>query len=599
VLVIGIFIVNVALSRPLIDSVLFSLALAVGLTPEMLPAIVAISLAQGARRMARRRVIVKRLDAIEDIGAMTVLCTDKTGTMTEGLVRFEAGLGLDGSRDLEIERRAWLNATLQTGFSNPIDAAIAAAAATASGHPSIREGAQEVRLLDELPYDFTRRRLSVLVDLGGRHELITKGAVDSVLAACNSVREPDGSVVPLSSAIGRIQSQFESLSDAGRRVLALASVDVGDRERISGSDESQMTFQGLLTFVDPPRDGAAAVIGELERIGISIRMITGDNRLVAAAVAREVGLAVNQVLTGPQVAALDDAALALRARTVGIFAEVDPAQKERIIAALRETGEVVGYLGDGINDAPALRAADVGISVDTAVDVAKEAAAIVLLEKDLGVLLDGVLQGRRTFANTMKYIYTTMSANFGNMLSVAIVAGILPFLPLLAIQILLVNFLTDFPATTVATDEVDPEQLERPQRWDVGQLQGFLLRFGALSSAFDLVTFAVLRLVFEAEAPLFRSGWFLESVATEIAVLLVLRTSRPFYRSRPGRLLLLGTIAVGAVTLAVIYGPAASLIGLIPLTPEILLALAIITVAYVAATEVVKGRLARRGRPAF
>jgi Mg2+-importing ATPase len=308
---------------------------------------------------------------------------------------------------------------------------------------------------------------------------------------------------------------------------------------------------------------------------------------------------VNQVLTGPQVAALDDAALALRARTVGIFAEVDPAQKERIIAALRETGEVVGYLGDGINDAPALRAADVGISVDTAVDVAKEAAAIVLLEKDLGVLLDGVLQGRRTFANTMKYIYTTMSANFGNMLSVAIVAGILPFLPLLAIQILLVNFLTDFPATTVATDEVDPEQLERPQRWDVGQLQGFLLRFGALSSAFDLVTFAVLRLVFEAEAPLFRSGWFLESVATEIAVLLVLRTSRPFYRSRPGRLLLLGTIAVGAVTLAVIYGPAASLIGLVPLTPEILLALAIITVAYVAATEVVKGRLARRGRPAF
>jgi Mg2+-importing ATPase len=373
---------------------------------------------------------------------------------------------------------------------------------------------------------------------------------------------------------------------------------MGGRGHLEAADESDLTFLGLLTFTDPLRAGAGDVIGELQRIGVSVRMITGDNRLAAAEVGRHMGLGGTTLLTGAEIAALDDVALAARAREAVIFAETDPVQKERIIAALRASGHVVGYLGDGINDAPALHAADVGISVDSAVDVAKEAAAIVLLEKDLAVLLEGVRQGRRTFANTMKYIYTTMSANFGNMLSVALVAGILPFLPLLASQILLVNFLTDVPAMTVATDEVDPEQLERPQRWDLGQLETFLLRFGALSSGFDLLTFAVLRVGFDAAPPLFRSGWFLESVCTEIVVLLVLRTSRPFYRSRPGRLLLAGTGAVGVVTLLVIYGPAGPLLGLVPLPPAIVLALAAIIIGYVVATELLKARL-RQSRPAF
>jgi Mg2+-importing ATPase len=606
-LVISIFAVNIALDRPVIDSVLFSLALAVGLTPEMLPAIVAISLSQGARRMARRRVIVKRLDAIEDIGAMTVLCTDKTGTMTVGAVRFEGAVGLDGAANPVAARLALLNATLQTGFTNPIDAAIAATAdppartppvpsnaLTSASKTTVSESSIPLpRLVDELPYDFHRRRLSVLVEEDGRVSLITKGAVESVLAACATVERPDGQTTDLDADRDRIRARFEALSAAGYRVLGIASRDVPGGSRLDPADEAGLTFRGFLLFLDPPREDASAVIRELERVGVSVRMITGDNRLAAAEVGRRVGVVSPGLLSGAEIARLDDEELVKAARTVGIFAEVDPAQKERIIGALQTSGEVVGYLGDGINDAPALHAADVGISVDTAVDVAKASAAIVLLEKDLGVLLDGVLQGRRTFTNTLKYVFTTMSANFGNMVSVALVAGILPFLPLLATQILLVNFLTDFPSTTVATDEVDPEQLDRPQRWDVERLQAFLLRFGALSSVFDLLTFAVLRLGFEAGETLFRSGWFLESVATEIVVLLALRTARPFYQSRPGGLLLASTLAVGVLTVGLIYSPLAPLLGLVALPLDVVLALVGITLLYVVATELAKRRYYR------
>ncbi len=580
-LVVAVFIVNLLLHRPLIDSALFSLALAVGLTPQLLPAIVTISLSQGARQMARQRVIVKRLDAIEDFGAMSILATDKTGTMTDGVVVLQAALDIEGRPSARVQRLAYLNALFQTGFTNPIDEAIRAAGGQAVPHE---------RRLDELPYDFTRRRLSVLIGDGGASQIVTKGALESILAVCSRAEVPTGGLVDLASAEPSISGHYESLSSQGFRVLGVATRETGTATRLVPADETGLTFVGFLTLLDPPKSGAGATLGELAAAGISVRMITGDNRLVAAHVGGMVGLDATAALTGAEVDRLDDVSLAVRARRTAIFAEIEPIQKERVIRALRAYGEVVGYLGDGINDAPALHAADVGLSVDTAVDVAKEAAAIVLLEKDLSVLLEGVRQGRRTFANTMKYIFVNTSASFGNMLSLAAAAAFLPFLPLLADQILLLNFLSDFPATTIATDTVDPEQVQRPHRWDIRFVRNFMILFGGISSVFDLLTFGVLRWGFSADATLFRSGWFLESVATEIAVLLILRTRRPFFRSRPSRLLLISSLAVAGLTVAVPYSPLAAPLGLDGPPLPILAALAIITALYVAATELAKGR---------
>jgi Mg2+-importing ATPase len=591
VLVAAIFVVNVILARPLIDSALFSLALAVGLTPQLLPAIVIISLSQGARLMARERVIVKRLDAIEDFGAMTILCTDKTGTMTSGAVTLESALDFDGHPSDRVRRLAYLNAKLQTGFTNPIDAAIVAAAASG----------QDGRRLAELPYDFKRRRLSVLVagaDLGGGtpspNLMITKGALEDILAVCSTAPDAAGKLVEIAPLLASVRAHFSELSGQGYRVLGVATRELAGRDSLTPADESGMAFEGFLTFVDPPKQDAAATIADLAAIGISVRMITGDNRLVAAHIGHLVGLDAADVLTGDRIQALSDQELADQAARIAVFAEIDPTQKERIIRALRTTGSTVGYMGDGINDAPALHAADVGISVDTAVDVAKESAAIVLLDKDLGVLLQGVRQGRRTFANTMKYVFTTTSANFGNMLSMAGAAVLLPFLPLLPYQILLINFLTDLPATTIATDRVDPEQLDRPQSWNLGFVRSFMIVFGLVSSVFDFLTFGVLRLGFGADATVFRSGWFLESVATELLVLFVLRTRRPFFRSQPSRLLAAASLGILAVTLLVLYGPFGSVLGLEPLPPAILGALTVITFGYVAATEIAKRAFYRK-----
>jgi Mg2+-importing ATPase len=579
VLVVAIFIVNVLLARPLIDSALFSLALAVGLTPQLLPAIVTISLSEGARLMARERVIVKRLDSIEDFGAMSILCTDKTGTMTAGTVVLAGAFGLDGQPSGRVQRLAYLNAGLQSGFSNPIDAAITAVAEV---------DLADAHRLDELPYDFTRKCLSVLVAEKATAEIITKGALDNVLALCTRAELPTGETVDLAQVGPQSRNWYEAWSAQGYRVLGVARRDAGSKTQLTAADESGLTFCGFLTFLDPPKTGTDETLRELGAAGISVRMITGDNRLVAAHVGTMVGLDPTAVLTGEEVDRLDDATLVARAGQTVIFAEVEPLAKERIIRALRASGAVVGYLGDGINDAPALHAADVGISVENAVDVAKEAAAIVLLEKDLRVLLHGVRQGRRTFANTMKYVFTTTSANFGNMLSMAIAAAVLPFLPLLAGQILLINFLTDFPATTIATDAVDPEQLDQPHGWDIGFVRGFMLVFGGVSSVFDLLTFAVLRLGFAADATLFRSGWFIESVATELAVLFVLRTRRPFFRSRPSRLLAASSLGVAGLALVIPYSPLAALLGLDGPQPAVLAALLAITASYVAATEVAK-----------
>ncbi len=579
-----IFGLNLGLDRPFAESLLFSLSLAVGLTPQMLPAIVAVSLAVGARRMASERVIVRRLDAIEDFGAMDVLCTDKTGTLTEGTVRLHAALDAAGTPSEEVLALAALNAGLQGGYANPIDAAVVAARAPDPAYAAV----------DEVPYDFTRKRLGVLVEGPDGRRLVCKGAYDSVIGVC----------VP-ETPHAELDARFRELSDAGHRVLALAQRELPGVDTVTAEDERDLVFAGFLVLTDPPKQDAAPVLRELAAAGISVRMITGDNQRVAAHVAGEVGLDPAGLLTGAGIDRLEEDQLVSQARETQVFAEVDPAQKERIIRALRSGGATVGYLGDGINDAGALHLADVGISVDTAVDVAKSAAAIVLMDKDLAVLEHGVRLGRQTFANTLKYITTTVSANFGNVASMVVASAFLPFLPLLPRQILLLNFLSDIPSTTLAADHVDAEQLERPQRWDIGFIRDFMVLFGLLSTAFDLLTFAVLLQVFDAGSTLFRSAWFVGSTLTELAVLLVLRTRRPAYRSRPGRALLITSGVVAVVTIAIPYSTGASLLGLRPLPAAVLGSLVLITLAYVVAAEATKhsfyraaARRAERPRPA-
>jgi len=500
---------------------LFSLALAVGLTPQLLPAIVSISLSTGARRMAGKKVIVKRLDAIEDFGAMTVLCTDKTGTITAGAIRID-GAFVAGRPSEEVLRLAALNAGLQCGFLNPLDQAILADAAPID--PGTR--------LDEVPYDFKRKRLSVLVDDPEASLLVTKGAFDKVLEVCATAIE--GRTLPLDEARAGLEHRFAVLSAGGYRVLALATRSLEGAHVAREADETDMTLRGLLAFHDPPKSGAAEAIRQLAERGVPVRLVTGDNRLAAGKVAADVGLDTHHLLTGDDIDHLDDAALRERAADTIVFAEADPLHNERIVHALQANRHVVGFLGDGINDAVALHAADVGISVNTAVDVAKQSAAIVLLDKSLAVVADGVRLGRQTFANTLKYVRVTTSANFGNMLNMAAAAVFLPFLPMLPRQILLLNFLSDIPGITIADDRVDPKQLERPRAWDLPSIRNFMIVFGLISSVFDVVTFVTLRLGLGANQALFRSGWFIESTITELAVMLVLRTNRPFYRSRPG-----------------------------------------------------------------
>ena len=576
VLVTVIFVANVLLDRPLVESLLFSLAIAVGLTPQLLPAIVAVSLATGARQMAKKQVIVKRLDAIEDFGTMTVLCTDKTGTLTVGGARLDAALDLRGRPSTDVLRLARLNAGLQRGFPNPLDEAILAGAPEVKGE----------QLLDEVPYDFQRRRLSVLV----RNDvpfLVTKGAYQHILEVSGHALL-DGKPVSLDEAREPIDALFHRLSAEGYRVLGVATRELPGSITASIDDEREMILCGLLAFADPPKPGAADAINELARLGVKVTMITGDNQFAARHIAESVGLVTRDVVTGPMIAKLSDDELKHRIAEVNVFAEVNPLDKERIVRALRGLDETVGYLGDGINDSAALHAADVGISVDTAVDVAKQAAAMVLLDKSLSVVADGVRLGRRTFANTMKYVRVTTSANFGNMLSMAAVSVVLPFLPLLPRQILLLNFLSDIPGTTIAIDEVDREQLEHPRRWNIFSIRKFMIIFGLVSSVFDVLTFVTLRTVFDATEELFRSGWFVESTATELAIMLVLRTRRPFFRSKPGILLLWSSVLVAAVTIALPYSPLANVLGLTALPLDLVLALAGLTAIYVLVNESVK-----------
>jgi len=586
-LVIIVFAVNVFYQKPVLDSLLFSIALAVGLTPQLLPAIISINLSRGSQAMAAGGVIVRRLESIENFGSMDVLCTDKTGTLTLGVVQLDGALDVEGQPADEVFRLAYLNAHFQTGLANPLDEAV-----LAHGQPDIAG----VEKLDEVPYDFVRKRLSVAAKEPGHPPcLITKGALDNVLAVCNRVRQGEAMALLDDAYRTEIQKRFARWSEQGYRVLGVAARQGMDEgHTYTRNDERDMVFVGFLLFFDPPKSGVQETIAGLAELGVGLKIITGDNKLVALHTARSVGMDVIGVLTGTDLDNLHEEALWQAAEQTNLFAEVDPNQKERIILALKKTGHVVGYMGDGINDAPALHAADVGISVDQAVDVAKEAADFVLLEQDLGVLRQGIELGRKTFANTLKYVFITTSANFGNMFSMAGASLFLPFLPMLPMQILLTNFLTDFPAMAIAGDSVDREMVEKPRRWNIRFVRNFMFTFGTVSSIFDYLTFGLLLLVLHASQDQFRTAWFIESVMTELLIMLVIRTQKPFFRSKPGRYLLIGTLLVAAVTLVLPYSPLKEPLGFTPLPLPLLLTLLGISVLYVLASEAVKRAFYRR-----
>jgi Mg2+-importing ATPase len=584
VMVVLVFAANMFLGRAPGETLMFTIALAVGLSPELLPAILSVNLARGAEMMARHGVLVRRLNAIENLGSMDVLCTDKTGTLTEGVVRLEGAYDARGEESADVLELAGYNAALHTGVANPLDEAILRAHAPDLGR---------VEKLAEIPYDFVRKRLGVVVRGPAGVRLVVKGAFEQVLQAC--VRSADGA--PLDAArTAALEERFREWSRQGTRVLAVAARTLVEQPSYGRDDERDLDFLGFLTFLDRPKEGVSRAIEDLRALGVSVKLISGDTKLVAQHVASIVGLCAERVLTGKELDELHDEALWRAAERTDLFVEVDPNQKERIILSLKKMGHVVGFLGDGINDAPAMHAADTSISVEQAADVAKEAADFVLLERNLDVIRRGIEEGRRTFANTLKYVLTTTSANLGNMVSMALASMLLPFLPLLAGQILLNNFLSDIPAFGLAQDSVDRELVDRPRRWDMRFIGQFMVQFGVLSSVFDFLTFGALLGFFAATPELFRTAWFVESLLTELCVALVVRTRRPFFRSRPGTFLLTSSLAIMALVLAIPYFPRANLLGFTPMPVTLLATLVLVTALYVAAAEFTKARFYRNSR---
>ncbi|AKB43389.1 Mg(2+) transport ATPase, P-type [Methanosarcina sp. Kolksee] len=578
-MVIAIFAINVYLQRPILDSFLFSLALAVGLTPQLLPAIISVNLSHGAREMAENKVIVKRLASIENLGSMNLLCSDKTGTLTEGELQLHSIRDVKGDQSEKILFYASLNAYYQKGFKNPIDRAILA-------HNKLDVG--EYKSLDEAPYDFIRKRLSVLVSKNGNSLMITKGALSNILEICTLAEVEPGKIVEISEVKEKIEQQYKEFSEKEFRTLGVAYRDMDKQTKIEKDQEKGMTFIGFLLFFDPLKPDIAKTIENMEQLGISLKIITGDNRLVAASIGKEVGFKASRILTGSEIYQMTSEALIGKVNDIDIFAEVEPNQKERIILALKKRGNVVGYLGDGINDASALHAADVGISVDSAADVAKEAAQIVLMEKNLDALVEGVKGGRKTFANTLKYVFMATSANFGNMFSMAGASLFLPFLPLLPTQILLTNLLTDFPEMTIATDTVDKELIEEPHRWDINFIRRFMMVFGFTSSVFDYLTFGTLLLLLPGIIEQFRTGWFIESVVSASMIVLVIRSRKPFFKSRPGKYLLVATILIVVLTLCFPLTPFAAPFGFKPLPLQVILILGAIIGLYIITAEAIK-----------
>lgn len=580
ILILVVFAVNVYFHRPVIEALLFSLALAVGLTPQLLPAIITVNLSKGSQSMSKKGVIVKRLASIENFGTMDILCTDKTGTLTEGKVYLHDYMDVKQNKDKKVILYAYLNSYYQTGLKNPIDEAIVSFE---------KQDISNYEKVDEIPYDFQRKRLSIVVKEQSSNEniLISKGALKSILSVCEGV-EIEGKKQKIDSYIDEINRLYHEWSMKGLRILGVACKKVEEKKEYSKLDESGMIFLGFLLFLDPPKSDAKQIVSELYKLGVDIKIITGDNRFISKYIAQSVGFEIKGIITGGELDSMSDEAMLHAVENANIFAEVDPNQKEKIILSLKKLGHVVGFMGDGINDVMAIHASDVGISVNTAVDVAKEAADIVLLEKELEILKDGVVEGRKTFANTLKYVFMATSANFGNMFSVAGASLFLPFLPMLPKQILLTNFLTDFPEMTIATDEVDKELIEKPRRWDIGFIKRFMIFFGLMSSIFDYITFGVLLFVLKADPTLFRTGWFIESVLSASFVVLVIRTRKPFYKSRPSNYLLITTLIIGLITILIPYLPFSSLLGFSPMPTMFLFALSTILISYIALAELGK-----------
>jgi Mg2+-importing ATPase len=581
-LVLFVLLVNVLFHRPLLESFLFALALAVGLTPELLPMIVSVTLARGALRMAKERTIVKRLAAIHDLGSMDVLCTDKTGTLTEAKIKLIRHISLSGRDSDRVFELAWLNSRFESGLRSPLDKAI------------LEHGTCEITgwtKLDEVPFDFERRRVSVLLEHGGQRTLVVKGAPEDMLKLSSHFEEP-GQSEPRrldADAMTQALSLFKTLGADGFRVLGIAwRVMSAEQAHAVISDEQNLVLAGFVAFLDPPKASAPSTIAALARLGIGIKVLTGDNEVVTEHVCSALRLPIDGVMTGAELSLLSEDALGARLEQTNLFCRVTPSQKNRIILALKRRGHVVGFLGDGINDAPSLHTSDVGISVESAVDVAKDAADIILLDKDLGVLERGVREGRRTFGNIMKYIMMGTSSNFGNMFSMAGAALILPFLPMLPVQVLLNNMLYDLSEVPIPLDEVDDEMIVQPHHWDIRFIRNFMLALGPVSSIFDFLTFGVLLLVFEASEPLFQTGWFIESLATQVLVIFVIRTRGNPLQSRPSPQLAATSLAVVAIGILLPYTSVGRWFGFVALPPVFLLALAAMVICYLLLAEGVK-----------
>ena len=581
-LVLFVLLVNAFFHRPWLESFLFAVALAVGLTPELLPMVVSVTLSRGALRMAAHKVIVKRLAAIQNLGSMDVLCTDKTGTLTEARIHLERHMDPLGRESERVLGLAYFNSFFETGVKSPLDDAILE-------HKEI--DASRWQKIDEVPFDFERRRVSVLLDDGKARLLVVKGAPEDILRL--SVHyEADGEAGPLpldQAAREKVNAQFESLSKEGFRVLGIASRQVGkDQSHAVVGDEAELVFAGFAAFLDPPKESAKAALAGLAADRVAVKIISGDNELVTQHVCGKLGLPVIGVLTGTEIQQLDDSALMVRVEQVNLFCRVTPVQKNRVILALKRCGHVVGYLGDGINDAPSLHSADVGISVDSAVDVAKAAADMILLEQDLGVLHAGVLEGRRTFGNIMKYIMMGTSSNFGNMFSMAGASLFLPFLPMLPVQILLNNLLYDVSELPIPLDRVDDDYLSHPRHWDMNFIRNFMLIIGPVSSIFDFLTFYIMLAVFHAGEALFHTGWFIESMATQVLVIFIIRTRKNPFKSRPNPWLIACSLTVVAVAVLLPFTPAGIYLGFVAPPAFFFLILVVMLIAYLLAVELMK-----------
>jgi Mg2+-importing ATPase len=584
-LVLFVLLANAFFHRPWLESFLFAVALAVGLTPELLPMVVSVTLARGALRMSAKKVIVKRLDSIQNLGSMDVLCTDKTGTLTEAKIHLERHVDAGGKESQRVLELAYFNSFFETGLKSPLDDAILE-------HQEI--DAKAWHKIDEVPFDFERRRVSVLLENATGRLLVVKGAPEDVLRLSESYEAEGGARALDSAARAGITAVFEGLSKEGFRVLGIALRSVGmDHPHAVVGDESVLVFAGFAAFLDPPKESAKQALADLAAGGVTVKIVTGDNELVTQHICAELGMPVAGVLTGTEIQQLDDHALQAKVEQANLFCRVAPAQKNRVILALKQRGHVVGYLGDGINDAPALHSADIGISVESAVDVAKASATMILLEHDLGVLQAGVLEGRRTFGNIMKYIMMGTSSNFGNMFSMAGAALFLPFLPMLPVQILLNNLLYDVSEIPIPLDNVDEEYLAKPRQWDMAFIRNFMLVIGPVSSLFDFLVFFILLKTFHAGAELFHTGWFVESMASQVLVIFIIRTRRNPFRSHPNAWIVACSLVVVAVAVGLPFTPAGVHLGFVAPPAFFFLVLAGILVAYLLAVEGVKQRFFR------